>query len=251
MSFNRRWLFIIVPLVIVLVAGAGFVIWAGTPSGETMPEALDALESDDVVAVDTSRWLVFTPADSEPTTGFIFYPGGRVLAQSYAPLGRRLAEEGYLAVLVTVPLNLAIFDTGAAAPVIEAFPDIRHWAVGGHSLGGVAAADFAHSNPGTVEGLLIYASFPQAADDLSDRDDLVVASVYGTLDGLALAEEIENSAQYLPDDTQFVAIEGGNHAQFGWYGEQSGDNAATISHEEQTDQIVAATVAVLEAISAE
>jgi hypothetical protein len=29
-----------------------------------------------------------------------------------------------------------------------------------------------------------------------------------------------------------VSIEGGNHAQFGWYGPQEGDNPATISREE-------------------
>ena len=40
----------------------------------------------------------------------------------------------------------------------------------------------------------------------------------------------------------FVPIEGGDHAQFGWYGPQSGDNPATISREEQQAQIVQATV---------
>ncbi|MFN2217904.1 MAG: alpha/beta hydrolase, partial [Anaerolineae bacterium] len=37
----------------------------------------------------------------------------------------------------------------------------------------------------------------------------------------------------------------GNHAQFGWYGAQSGDNPATISHEEQLQETVAATLALL------
>ena len=46
-----------------------------------------------------------------------------------------------------------------------------------------------------------------------------------------------------------MEIEGGNHAQFGWYGEQAGDGEATISPAEQQDQTVAATLAVLEAVS--
>jgi hypothetical protein len=42
-----------------------------------------------------------------------------------------------------------------------------------------------------------------------------------------------------------VPIEGGNHAQFGWYGFQDGDNAATISRV----QVVRATLAQLQKIT--
>jgi NAD(P)-dependent dehydrogenase (short-subunit alcohol dehydrogenase family) len=45
--------------------------------------------------------------------------------------------------------------------------------------------------------------------------------------------------------TTWVAIQGGNHAQFGWYGDQSGDNPATITREEQQAQIVQATADLL------
>jgi hypothetical protein len=45
-----------------------------------------------------------------------------------------------------------------------------------------------------------------------------------------------------------VPIEGGNHAQFGYYGPQPGDAPATISREEQQIQAVDATVALLERI---
>jgi len=37
-----------------------------------------------------------------------------------------------------------------------------------------------------------------------------------------------------------MTIEGGNHAQFGSYGPQPGDNEATISAQEQLDQTVEA-----------
>jgi hypothetical protein len=42
-----------------------------------------------------------------------------------------------------------------------------------------------------------------------------------------------------------MAIEGGNHAQFGWYGDQAGDLPAEISREVQQEQIVAASIALL------
>jgi hypothetical protein len=75
-----------------------------------------------------------------------------------------------------------------------------------------------------------------------------VTSIYGTLDGVATPEEVMGGSPLLPANTNWVPIEGGNHAQFGWYGEQDGDNAAAISREAQVDQIVAATVALLSQI---
>jgi hypothetical protein len=45
-----------------------------------------------------------------------------------------------------------------------------------------------------------------------------------------------------------VPIEGGNHAQFGWYGTQAGDGQATISREAQQAQIVDATTALLASV---
>ncbi len=61
---------------------------------------------------------------------------------------------------------------------------------------------------------------------------LRVTSIYGTRDGLATEDKIAASRPLLPLDTSWVAVEGGNHAQFGWYWPQSGDQAATISREE-------------------
>ena len=46
-----------------------------------------------------------------------------------------------------------------------------------------------------------------------------------------------------------IKITGGNHSQFGWYGDQGGDNAATISREEQQNQIFNATLQLLEAVA--
>lgn len=243
-----KWRYVGLAVLAVLVIGlSGFVVWANTPQGDLMDAAKAALESDESVRVDTSQWLVFEPVNADPTTGYIFYPGGRVQAEAYAPMARAIAEAGYLSVIVPVPLNLAFFNTGAAGPVIDAYPQIEHWAVAGHSLGGVAAAAFADENPDRVEAVLIMASFPAPWNDLSDQADLVVVSVYGTLD--SMVHEIEDSGPMLPPDAQFIPIEGGNHAQFGYYGPQAGDNEATITRAEQQEQIIAATVAVLEQIS--
>lgn len=242
----RRYWWAVLLVVLVLAVG-GFVMWANTTS-EPMPEAFAALESDDLIQVETDPWLVFSPVDAEPTSGFIIYPGGKVDARSYAPTARAVAEEGYLAVIVPMPLHLAVIAPNSALDVMAAFPDVEHWVVGGHSLGGAMAARFVHSNPGAADGLVIWASYPDVSNDLSDFD-LPVASIYGSEDGLATAEQVESSADLLPVDTVWVRIEGGNHAQFGWYGPQYRDNEALISRDEQQAQIVAATLDVLTAAS--
>jgi hypothetical protein len=237
----KRWWWL-VPLVLIL-ALVGFVIWASM-AATPMPEALSALQSDAQVEVETEPWLVFRPVGGNPTVGLILYPGGRVDARAYAPTARALAQEGFLVVIVPMPLNLAIFGPDRAAEVMVAFPDIGRWAVGGHSLGGAMSARFAYQNSEAVEGLVLWAAYPASMDDLSGYS-LRVTSIYGTRDGLATEDKIAASRPLLPLDTSWVAIEGGNHAQFGWYGPQSGDQAATISREEQQKQIVAATLALL------
>jgi len=241
MRILRRWWWLL-PLLAIL-ALAGFVIWASTPAGP-MPEELAALESDAEVQVETEPWLVFRPLADNPTIGLVLYPGGHVDPRSYAPAAHALAKEGYLVVIVPMPLNLAIFAPDRAAEVITAFPEISHWAVGGHSLGGAMSARFAYQNPGVVQGLVLWAAYPASTDDLSAYS-LAVTSIYGTRDGLATEDKLAASRPLLPLDTTWVTIEGGNHAQFGWYGAQSGDNTATISREEQQRQIVAATLALL------
>ena len=247
MSKLKTLLFVL--LLALAVALAGFVIWAQTPLGP-MPEALAALETDSAVRVETEPWLEFWPQNRTPNSGVILYPGGRVDPRSYAPAARALAEEGYLAVITPMPLNLAFFDSGAAAEVIAVYPEIETWVVGGHSLGGVVAAGYAEANADVVDGLLLWASYP-ADDALATRRKPAVLSIYATNDGLSTPQDIEASRANLPPETHWVEIAGGNHAQFGWYGEQPGDGQATISRLEQQQQIVAATAELLETLSAQ
>lgn len=230
-------------LIILLLAVVGFTAWAYTPLGP-MPEALAALQSDATVQVATSPWLTFAPAGSQPTTGFIFYPGGRVDARSYAPAARAIAQQGYLVVIVPMPFNLAVFKPAAADAVIAAHPEITRWAVGGHSLGGAMAANYVYTHPDAVQGLVLWAAYPAGNNSLADRP-LAVVSIYGTRDGLASRFEVDNSRALLPAATRYMSIEGGNHAQMGWYGPQGGDGEATIARDEQQRQVIEATVALL------
>lgn len=232
---------------LILVVGA-FVLWA-TAVPAPLPQAIEALESTSRAEFrEENGWLVYSPVGKSSASGLIIYPGGRVDARAYAPFAQAIAEAGYTAVIVPMPLNLAVFAPARAQNIIIAFPEIEHWAIAGHSLGGAMAANFADANPDLVDGVAFWASYPAQGDALDDQE-IAVVSIYGTRDGLATVEDIEGSRPLLPEDTVWVPIEGGNHAQFGWYGSQSGDNPATVSPLAQQDATVAATIALLDKIS--
>ena len=242
---RTRWLWAL--LLVPLLAAGAFVAWAETTPAP-MPDALPALASDEEVEVSSGRWLVFRPRQHDAAVGLVLYPGGRVDPRAYAPAAHALARLGHLVVIVPMPLNLAFFRPSAASDVIEAFPEIARWAVGGHSLGGAMAARFTYRSPGVVDGLVLWASYPAESDDLSDKD-IAVTSIYGTRDGLATLDKIDASRPLLPPDTTWVALEGGNHAQFGWYGPQAGDDEAEIGRKEQQQWTVEATEQLLRALA--
>ncbi len=232
---------------VVLVAVSGFLIWALAVPGP-MPTAVEDLNSDSQVKVTQNQWLVFEPVQQTHSTGLIFYPGGRVVAEAYAPAMHAIAAVGYVSVIVPMPLHLAVLNIEGAQPVVEAYPNLTHWVVGGHSLGGSMAARFAAGHLDEIDGLLLWASYSDV--DLSSSH-LSVASMYGSQDGVLNMEQMQNSMHLLPDDTVVTVIEGGNHAQFGWYGPQNGDQEATISRDEQQAQAVTATLDLLARVEAQ
>lgn len=209
--------------------------------------ALAALESSATVEVTEGEWISFLPADPAPGLGFVFYPGGKVEPEAYAPPVRRVAEAGIPAFILSVPLDLAIFGVERGQDVLDAHPEIDRWVVGGHSLGGVAAAAFAHDHE-EIAGLALWASYPQDKDDLSGWGG-AAASVYGSQDCVAEPDEVLATAPLLPPDTRWVEIEGGNHAQFGSYGPQDGDCDASIPPDEQHAEAAEAVLGVFEALA--
>jgi dienelactone hydrolase len=233
-------------VIVLAFAAVGFVLWALQAQGPS-PVAVAATESGNGVTVELNNgWMVWKPEKTQPTAGLIFYPGGKVEFRSYAPLLRDIAASGYLAAVAPMPLNLAIFGIEKAGEVIPAYPQIKSWAVGGHSLGGSMAAQYAYNHPDLIKGLVLWGSYSPA--NLSGRGNLSVLSVSGSLDGLSTPDSINEHKKDLPASARFVVIEGGNHAQFGSYGEQPGDNKAIIAASDQWKLTVEATAALLKSI---
>jgi pimeloyl-ACP methyl ester carboxylesterase len=233
----------LVVVLFLVVSTVAFVIWSINPL-EAMPQAITALKSDDEVLVTNNKWMTFRPATADADTGVIIYPGGHVDPRAYAPLANEIARAGYLVVLPPMPLNLAFTDINIADEIMAANPTLEHWYIGGHSLGGAMAAEYAAANAEKIDGLFLWASYSAKGTDLSAIPNMKVLSIYGTEDGGV--DEIRLSRERLPDNVVWVEMDGANHAQFGWYGIQPGDGVANISREEQQDWILQATLAFIE-----
>jgi hypothetical protein len=236
-----------IALLTVLAVAAGGWLWYAQPQ-PLLPEATASLASTaDVTFTQADGRLEWTPAAGGATTGLVVYPGGKVPPAAYGPLARSIAGEGYLVVIVPMPFNLAVFGIGAADGVIAAHPEIRAWAIGGHSLGGSMAAQYASDHATTIRGLAFWASYGTMS---LASTPLKVVSVYGTLDAGAARMSGAEARAAVPADAAFVPIEGGNHEQMGWYTGQPNDPPAAISRADQQAAVAAATVTMLEAISA-
>ena len=187
--------------------------------------------------------IVFEPKGA--TTGFIFYPGGKVEYTAYIPLMQEYAEKGILCVLVEMPCNLAVLDINGADGIQNEYPEIEEWYIGGHSLGGSMAAAYLANNTDDYEGLILLGSYSTA--DLSDTD-ISVLSVFGSEDKVMNREKYEDNKLNLPRNFTEVVIDGGCHAYFGMYGTQDGDGTPSITNEEQIRLTVENIVAVMSKI---
>ncbi|MBQ4244685.1 MAG: alpha/beta hydrolase [Clostridia bacterium] len=191
--------------------------------------AVEALESDGGAAVsqESFGWYFDGPSTEN---ALIFYPGGKVEETAYAPLLHKLASGGVDVFLIKMPARLAFLGMNKAEDIISNF-NYENIYIGGHSLGGVAAASFAAEN-GDVDGLVLLASYP--TKELPDN--LPVLLIYGSEDGVLNKESYEKSKTNLPAGFTEEIIEGGNHAGFGSYGAQKGDGNAAITPAEQADE---------------
>lgn len=230
--------------VLVVIFLMGIINWIVT-AYKPGQLALDSLVSDDKVEITVDGNITFTPKGTEATKGFILYPGAKVDAKAYAPLCRKIAENGYEVIILDMYLNFAMLSPNKAEKIIKEHENIKSWVVGGHSLGGVVASRFAANNT-NVDGVVLLASYP-SNDDLKQLGKDVV-SIWGSKDGVINFANLIESKEKLPKDTTYVEIEGANHSQFGDYGKQKGDYDALISEEEQLEIASNSIVKLLENI---
>ncbi len=223
----------------------GFVLWAViamswlADSVRTRGVGEDTLRSSPSISVaDRATTLAFLPASSVGKAALIFICGSGISAAAYAPMLRPVAEAGYPVFVVKLPFRFAPLESNKqetldrARSVIAAHPQVSHWVISGHSLGGALAARMAHSDAGALSAMVLIGTTHPKEDDLSFLQ-MPVTKVYASNDGISPPERILANRALLPKHTRWVEITGGNHSQFGRYGHQLFDGTATISREEQ------------------
>ncbi len=198
-------------------------------------EAFDVLASTDNIKVEKQKHCyIFEPEQYD--TGIIFYPGGKVQEESYAPLMYEFAQQGILTVLVEMPFRLAVFGMNRADGLIEQFSEVEHWYMAGHSLGGSMAASYVSKHPDSYEGLILLAAYSTA--DLHETN-LKVFSIYGENDGVLNHDKYQKYYANLPKNSTYeYVIPGGCHAYFGNYGSQKKDGMPTITAVEQQQKTI-------------
>ena len=229
-------------------------VWEGTGNDEEsavveddFTYALSEMLSNDEVTVtpectddtcvdalsDAEEGIWFRPTQTTSTTGIVFYPGGAVDPRAYAPAAQILAKQGFTVVIVPMPGGFAFSAFDRVNVIIESDPSVTSWFLGGHSAGGAAAIMYAaRSENVQIDGMFLLAAYGSPSDDLS-ASDLPIVSLFGTNDGLTTLDEIEQSKLTLPSETLFIELQGANHAQFGYYGDQERDLSADIGQAEQ------------------
>lgn len=208
---------------------AGLAIYSST-SYEASPEMEDAIDTIDLsmaVRLETNRYIKYNVLN--PKANVIFIPGGLVSSNSYEYLAAKLAEQGYDVTIVKALFNLAILLPNQAEKYIV--PHMDNILIG-HSLGGVVSSMVASKNDNILK-IVLLGSYP--IRDIQNQESLLIKAEH---DALLDQQKFDESLTYVNDQNVIFEIEGGNHAQFGWYGPQKNDGIAEISTLEQQHIIV-------------
>lgn len=215
----------LVALGALIVGVAAFLAYASSPM-LAEPGPLAAARADRSFALSESADGVVLAPRHPNGTGLVFIAGARVDPAAYAHKLSGIADAGVTVVIARPILNFAIFETRPLSSFegFAAGSGVTRWYVGGHSLGGVRACQYAaDAAPGTVAGVIFFGSY--CAADLS-HTDLPVLTLSATHDGLSTPAKIAAARSLLPSSAQLVRLPGATHAQFGDYGLQPGDGTA-------------------------
>lgn len=220
----------------------------------SLPDFEGALNDAGIETIENSDHIMVSKENYSGDETMIFYPGGLVDPHSYLVWQYQLVRKRPSLRIITVkmPSNLAVFNAQKGAGLLEFYPETTKWIIAGHSLGGAMATNFTDKHREKIDALVYLAAYP--ADDRLKDFEHTILSVFASNDGLTTLEDIEKSKSFLPETrilgnpedfppdiqqkTLYYKIAGGNHAQFGSYGDQAGDLVATITREQQHEQIV-------------
>ncbi|SDN73284.1 Alpha/beta hydrolase family protein [Paenibacillus sp. yr247] len=232
-AFKRHWWKWVFALLVLMVA---LIYWYLRPYRPDI-EALAAMKSTEEITVRNEGQVILFEPKKPVQPSMIYYPGGLVEPESYAPYAQALAQADHRIYIVKMPVNLAIFGGDRAASILATKHQDETFVIGGHSLGGVMAARFAAMHANELAGVFFLASYPDSKGSLVSAN-LPVLSLVGSNDGAVNQDALMKAKANLPNTTEYHTIQGGNHSQFGSYGFQRGDLPSSISAKKQLDETI-------------
>lgn len=233
-----KWLKRAVILLFILILGLFITLRVLTYAPS---EAITELLSEDYVIV-TKEAIEVMP-QGEVIATLVFYQGGLVETAAYLSLAIGLSEHGIRVIIPKMPLNLAIINRFA----FNDFYSIGStpYFIAGHSLGGASATYVVEKYPEKIAGLILLAAYPPDSVDLSNITQPVL-SITASEDNILDQTQFLSTQRLLPSHTEFVVIDGGNHAYFGDYGTQRSDGTATITAKQQLTRTIELIVQMIE-----
>lgn len=223
-----KWMGIgLLSVLLLLIIGLGIYSSTSYTALDEMFEAIDAIEDDGVTFYEDRDEIRYSVEN--PIMNIVFIPGGLVTPDSYEYLAYNLALNGYDVVIAKAIFNLAILNPWIGKEFLSETLDN---VIIGHSLGGVTASNVFSGND-LVSTVILLGSYP--INDLTDKDVLFIEAEYD----LGMDPEAFNASMVHVNNNAIIeSIDGGNHAQFGWYGPQKGDGEAELDTITQQDIVV-------------
>ena len=230
----KLWVSIVAPVAFILVVNLSGCLIYFVIHYHAMSEVNAYLEDDNEVKVsDTSNYYFFDNLVNSDKA-LIFYGGAKVEEKSYAPMMSKIAHQGIDVFIVKMPLRFPLFNPMKAESVYKANNNYQEVYMMGHSLGGVCASRVLNNTSNEYKGIIFLASY----SDKPMNNKYKALSIYGSEDKVINLNAYSNNISHFPTGYVEHVIEGANHANYGYYGNQKGDGKATITREAQIDQTV-------------
>ena len=200
----------------------------------------------EISIIESGDKITFSAASDVKRIEVIFFQGGLADPKAYAPLCRRIAENGFTCHLIKMEWRLPQYDYEKITKMFDL--NTGQYVIGGHSQGAKMAAQFVYENPNIMKGLFLLGTSTPKDIDLSNFS-IPTIKLYAENDGLASVEEVMKFKDKLPKNTKLILIQGGNHSQFGFLGRLFLDDKPSISLEEQQQRTLEALVSFLNEIN--
>ncbi len=228
---NKKWTIKKIIKPVWITGGIVFTLWLFySYQSHGVDEQL--LQSNSIVNVDiTDNFYLFTPKKDFKEV-LIFYPGAMVDPKAYVPLCRKIADNDIKVYLIKMPWRLASKGYNKPKELHLLADTTKTYILSGHSQGAKMAAQFVYENQTLIDKLILIGTTHPRDISLANIK-IPIMKIYGSKDGVADEKSILDNKPKLPTTVKFVKIGGANHAQFGYYGFQLGDNTATINREQQ------------------